>query len=1268
MAEGELNGGPRLDLGVASALSRPVTRCSRDLRYLWVNQAYADWRRLPADAIAGKPIVDVLGPEAFDELSPYFARVLAGERVHYERRVRVREIGWRWVDVVYTPTLDAAGVPDGWIAEITDIDDRKQAEAKLRAVFEHVVDGIVLWDSALRVVEVNPAACALLQGPREQLVGRAVGDLIPPSGARLLAECEAVLRADGAFRGEGAMLLPDGTVRTCEVSSTANVLPGIHVTVFRDVEDRKRAEEAARFLDDASRVLASSLDHDETLAAITRLAVPRIADWAAIDMLSADGSLRRVAVAHVDPARIAAAEELARRRPPTLDDPGGIGQVIRSGEPELIELVTDEMLVAWLGHDPELLGIFRDFGLVSVMTIALPVHGRPAGAIQLASAESRRRFGERDLQVAQELARRAGTAIENALAYRQLRAANEAKDLFLRRARNLQEVAAQLVRASSIEEMGRIFAGGQRSALGAATCGLYLFDGEALSCVKVEGLSPVAAERLSRLDLTADLPIVDTFRTREPIFLPTQEALFRSYPRAQSSTIIPSHVLHAAASLPLMVGDQCIGALSISFTAPQGFDADERAYLVAIANLWAQALARVRLAEREREALRTSMEWLRAVAEALPQIVFTADPERGVTYVNRRWSEYTGRPAAEASSWEEVVHPDDVRRVQLSATRSPVFSEEIRVRRHDGEQRWFLALGRRLSALPNEPPVWIASWTDIDDQVRTRSRSERLYRLTSALAETVTVRQVAETFCAHAPQIVGSDSAVLYLVSPDRTALELAAHHPERPELQRMPRLPLDSGVPLVEVVRHGAPRLFESREEAIAANPPLRELLAGSPYEAWALVPLSAPSGDALGAVSFTYRRARRFSDDDRQLFAAVAGQCAVAIDRARAYDAEADALRKKDEFLAVLGHELRNPLAPILTATSLIRRRGEATERELGILERQGRHLVRLVDDLLDVSRITSGKLTLDRAPVEVHDFVAQAIESTSKAFDEKRIELRADTARAGLVVLGDRERLVQVVTNLLVNAAKFTPAGRAVHVRASRSGDHAVIEVRDEGEGIPPDLLPRVFDLFAQGRQGTDRHTGGLGLGLAIARSIVEAHGGDISAASEGQGRGAAFTIRLPIAARTNGEAGAGEAPAGLDGLPSPRCLLVVDDNVDAAGMLADYFRELGYQTLVAHDATEALRVVEAVVPDAAILDIGLPQIDGHELAARLREKLGERRPVLVALTGYALAADRERALHAGFAEHFGKPVDLRRLAGVLDRLLGAQRRAGRPAAPK
>ena len=377
--------------------------------------------------------------------------------------------------------------------------------------------------------------------------------------------------------------------------------------------------------------------------------------------------------------------------------------------------------------------------------------------------------------------------------------------------------------------------------------------------------------------------------------------------------------------------------------------------------------------------------------------------------------------------------------------------------------------------------------------------------------------------------------------------------------------------------------------------------------------------------------------------------------LERARAAQLEAErANRAKDEFLAVLGHELRNPLAPILTALDLMRLRGyDAAEKERTVIERQARHLVALVDDLLDVSRITSGKVELKKQRGELADIVAKAIEMASPLFEQRghRLDVAVPT---GLLIDADPARLAQVISNLLTNAAKYTEPGGQIAVVAAQAGDELTVRVRDSGIGIAPEMLPRVFDMFAQAPQALDRARGGLGLGLAIVKSLVQLHGGTVEAHSAGVGAGAELIVRLP-ASRL--DEALPQVVVDVPSRPSPanlrqRRILIVDDNEDAAELMAASLELKGHTTVVAHDGPVALRLVEPFHPDIALLDIGLPVMDGYELARRLRT--GRAGLKLIAVTGYGQETDRQRALAVGFDAHLVKPVRMEQLVSLIDEL--------------
>jgi signal transduction histidine kinase len=440
-----------------------------------------------------------------------------------------------------------------------------------------------------------------------------------------------------------------------------------------------------------------------------------------------------------------------------------------------------------------------------------------------------------------------------------------------------------------------------------------------------------------------------------------------------------------------------------------------------------------------------------------------------------------------------------------------------------------------------------------------------------------------------------------------------------------------------------------------------LRALRANARTRAIPVIMLSARAGEEA-----TVEGLQAGADDylvkpfgARELVARVRGQLALARAKSEADRLRAEAVaasRAKDEFLAMLSHELRNPLAPIRTAVQVVRLKvGDAIDREVTVLERQLDHLVRLVDDLLDVARIARGKIEIQREPLELADVVARAIEVASPLLEQRRHQLLVESPPPGLRVSGDAHRLTQVFANLLTNAARYTEPGGRIEVRARAGEGGAEVTVRDNGMGIEPNLLPRIFDLFVQGGSEGHPRSRGLGLGLAIVRNLVDLHGGSVAGSSPGPGRGSEFTVRLPLIADAAPAARPVSPAAALVARGPAHRILIVDDNLDAADMLATALSLGGHDVRIASDGPSAIESAVQFRPHVALLDIGLPVMDGYELAQRLRaipelESMG-----LVAVTGYGAAADQDRARRTGFQAHLTKPVDFLRVQEALAALL-------------
>jgi len=423
-----------------------------------------------------------------------------------------------------------------------------------------------------------------------------------------------------------------------------------------------------------------------------------------------------------------------------------------------------------------------------------------------------------------------------------------------------------------------------------------------------------------------------------------------------------------------------------------------------------------------------------------------------------------------------------------------------------------------------------------------------------------------------------------------------------------------------------------------------------------WLAAPFVRSDGGNLGLVQLSDKTQGEFTEADEMILAQLAQTASVALENARLYQDLRDRDQRKDDFLAMLAHELRNPLAPIRNAVQILllaHPNDDTVSQAREVIGRQVTHLVRLVDDLLDVSRITRGKINLVKGPVEISMAIAVAVESCRPLLDERRHTFELNLAKDSLYVRADLTRLTQVLLNLLNNAAKYTDAGGRIQLTVAREDDTAVIRVRDNGTGIAPQVLPTIFDVFTQVDRTLDRAQGGLGLGLTLVRRLTEMHGGTVDAHSDGLGKGSTFTVRLPLLTEYRTQASAVET-----GPPPGACLqegnarvLVVDDSSDSAESLAVLLRGRGYQVRTVHDGNKALPAAEEFRPEVFVLDIGLPGLDGFELARRFRMSALYRDALLISLTGYGTEEDRRTCFQAGFDAHFVKPLDLNSFFSLL-----------------
>ncbi len=570
----------------------------------------------------------------------------------------------------------------------------------------------------------------------------------------------------------------------------------------------------------------------------------------------------------------------------------------------------------------------------------------------------------------------------------------------------------------------------------------------------------------------------------------------------------------------------------------------------------------------------------------------------------------------------------------------------------------------------------------VEESLRDEKRVlEMVNRTGQALASTLDLETLLQAITDAGTELAGARFGAFFYNggSEEGQALQLyALCGATREDIERLglpraggvfgPTFDNDGPVRSSDITRDPRYALLSAQGGMPPGHPPVRSYLA---------VPVMSRSGSVLGGLLFGHPDAGVFTERTERIIAGVAAQAAVAMDNARLYEVaqnsarERDALLQseraarvqaerlshtKDEFLAMLAHELRNPLAPISSSASLLSMqfKDEPRIRQTStIISRQVRHMSRLIDDLLDVSRVTRGLVKLQLGVVDFRDIVSGALDQARPLLQEKEHAVEVQLPQAPVYVRGDQTRLVQSVANILNNAAKYTQRDGRIALRLEHVEGRMQLIVSDNGSGMPAELVPSVFDLFTQGARTLARSQGGLGLGLTLVKRLVELHGGEVGAASGGVGQGSTFTLTLPCAeAPADGFGGAPFEEPEAAPLARPLRLVLVDDNADAADSLSTLLGVQGYQTAVEYDARSALRRARAERPDAMLVDIGLPDIDGYQLAQQLRAMPETSATVLVAITGYGQAGDRERALQAGFAHHLVKPVDMNALGRVLE----------------
>jgi PAS domain S-box-containing protein len=663
------------------------------------------------------------------------------------------------------------------------------------------------------------------------------------------------------------------------------------------------------------------------------------------------------------------------------------------------------------------------------------------------------------------------------------------------------------------------------------------------------------------------------------------------------------------------------------------------------------------------DALRNSEEELRALANSIPQLAWIASCDGAMTWYNERWREYTGMDEKDLlgdgrlQAFAPEALPAMLARWRLSVETGHPFEMEFPIRSHDGQYRWFLTRANPMRDAGGRILRWFGTSTDVDqvkrvqEQLREETNILELLNSTgAALVQNRELHSLLQEVTDAATRISGARFGAFFYHGAGQASHTLSGSPPS--DFQGLPHPQVRSGLAVPVLARAGevVGTLFFGHPEPNMFNERTERLVGG----------VAAQAGIAIDNVRMV-EAAQRAAEERK-----------VLLDRERSARAEAERSNQmKDEFLATLSHELRTPLTAILGWSQVLRRGNRTAEeqvRGLETIERNARAQAQLIEDLLDMGRITSGKVMLDMKLLMPSVVVDAALDAVRPAADAKGIRLERDFSPTGHVA-GDANRLQQVVWNLLTNALKFTPRGGTVRISVWAHAGHVDITVTDNGVGIRHEFLPYVFERFRQADASTTRRHGGLGLGLSIVKHLVEQHGGTVSAASEGEGMGSSFTVRLPLA---SGEIRAQRmhSPPRADSAPLPEMglrdlgglkVLLVDDEADARELISRILRDCGCTVQCAANAAEAVALARAGQYDLLLSDIGMPDVDGFELLSRIRALGPARGGALpaIALTAFARSEDRLRALETGFLDHVPKPIEPSELIATIESVCTASK---------
>jgi signal transduction histidine kinase/PAS domain-containing protein len=977
-------------------------------------------------------------------------------------------------------------------------------------------EGSVSSGASASVSEAMVREGSVLSGASASAIGTVVREGSASSGASVPTSGTEVHAGNAVVRDYVAA---DGSVIRGDLSASGAVILGPLPPAGTWTEPLV-AEGRFAYLARASELLASSLDEPTVLRQLAELAVPALADWCAVDVVTPSGAVSRRAAAHRDPSQVPAVYAIAERWPIQVDGKRGLARVLSSGHPLLVPEVPESHVQQAVAQGDGMLAESWRLGCRSVMVVPLAARGRVLGSLSLMSGQPGR-YGERELELARELARRAALSLDNAQLY------SEARQAQARTAR-LQAVTAALSRAATEDAVAQVLAKEVWEASGATRVAVLAVEEDGLSRpLRMLGYSEDARARFTR-PVNGRIAEACQDIQREARWFGSLEEFIAHHP--EDAEFATSLGPGARGVVPLWGDTRPRGLLLLAWPEARVIPAAEQAFLEALAHQCAQALERAALYE----ALRERTERLRQALVTGDMGTWRVDLARGRELRDAALNHMLGLPAVDSSSpvgdLLERLHPEDRPQVAAEFRRfqrePPCFFElEFRAIRRDGAVRWLHSVGQSFAGPDGKVAELTGAMADI---TRRKEAEERLQLLLDASRVlSLHLEDLEEALPRVARLVVDhvATGCLVDLATPEGglrrvTAAHRVAAHDARLK-EALPGQDRGPAHPALQCFRTGEvcflSRLDFKRCDAVSTSEAHRALVDSLSPTSVLSVPLRS-RGRTLGVITlFTAEPQRTLVAADVTMAEELALRVSVALENARLYHDAQSAVRLRDEFLSVASHELKTPLTSLILQHNLIGKAletGDARERVTGRLDtarRQVHRLTALVDNLLDVSRMSLGKLSLERAEVDLVQLTRDAVERLEDVFAQARCPLDVELPRA-LPGHWDALRLDQVLVNLLTNAAKYG-AGHPVSVRAGEATDGEVwLEVRDRGIGIEAEALPRLFGRFE--RAVSERHYGGLGLGLYISRQIVEALGGRIDVDTQ-PGRGSTFTLRLPRA---------------------------------------------------------------------------------------------------------------------------------------------------------